>query len=385
MNKKIVLIGHSYHLKTKSNDFFIDLLKKHYDITFIADETWEGKPKPDLSIIDETYDAIIFWQMISLDLLKKIKCKNIIFIPMYDQSGSSPAGKLYHLRNLKIVSFCEALGKRLSAFGFDVLPVKYFPEPVENLPIAPENTCFFWQRINTINWPKVKILLSKSSVKKVHIHKAIDPGHTFSKPPAQDVRKYKITYSSWFKNRESYLKIVDENQIYIAPRYQEGIGLSFLEAMVRGKVIVAADQPTMNEYIIDGYNGYLFDPFNVMPIDFSNIEQVKQNSLLTIKTGHAEWVKQESLLIDFINKPAKANKYFRQHPFARFQDVSVKNIIKTIIKMILPFGIVRFVWYMRDGSRWKRVIKEAIKLIMPYGILKAVQCIKARIGARAKP
>jgi|GEM_PF-641001 len=376
MRKKIAVIGHSFHLKTRSNDFFINLLNKHFDVEYIIDESWRNKKKPKLGHLDETYSAVIFWQMISHDYLREIKCKNIIFIPMFDQSGSSSRSYWYHYRNLKIISFSKTMGDMLSMLGFDVLNVKYYPEPAQVNKEAQPNTCFFWQRINTIDWPKVKMLLSKSKIKKIHIHKAIDPGHKFTKPSAVDEKKYNIIYSKWFPDRESYLKVVDENQIYIAPRFQEGIGLSFLEAMARGKIVVAADQPTMNEYIIDGYNGYLFDPYNVKAINFSNSEAVIKNSLLTIKNGYAEWVKSESKIIDFIEKQNKKNLYFRKHPFARFDSLTLKNIFTTIIKCILPYGIVRLIWYLKENDKWKRIIKEIIKIFIPYGIIKFIRYLR---------
>lgn len=376
MRKKIAIIGHSYHLKTKSNDFFINLLNKHFDIEYIIDESWEHKRKPKLGHLDETYFAVIFWQMISPAYLREIKCKNIIFIPMFDQSGLAPRSYWYHYRDLKIISFCKTMGDMLSRLGFDVLNVKYYPEPAQVNTKEQPNTCFFWQRINTIDWPKVKILLEKSRVKRVHIHKAVDPGHKFIKPSAIDEKKYNITYSKWFPDRASYLKVVDENQIYIAPRLQEGIGLSFLEAMARGKIVVAADQPTMNEYIIDGYNGYLFNPYNVKPIDFSNIDLIKQNSLLTIKKGHEEWIKSEEAIIDFIEKQNKKNLYFRKHPFARFDNLTLKNAVTALIKSILPYGIVRLIWYLKENSRWKRITKEIVKIFIPYGIIILIRYFK---------
>ena len=46
---------------------------------------------------------------------------------------------------------------------------------------------------------------------------------------------------------------------YFAPRFQEGIGFSFLEPMARGIPIIGHDDATMNEYIKDGKNSLLFD------------------------------------------------------------------------------------------------------------------------------
>lgn len=297
---------------------------------------------------------------------------------MFDQSGGAPKSFWYHLRNVKIISFCKTLGDILTGLGFNVLNVTYFPEP-EEIPINVEpGTCFFWQRTNMIDWPKVKRLLEKSDVKKVHIHTAVDPGHRFVKPSKADEKSYHITYSSWFKTRNEYLKLVDKSQIYIAPRYQEGIGLSFLEAMARGKVIIAANQPTMNEYINNGFNGYLFDPNDNKPIIFDNIDQVKQNSIQTIKVGYEKWIDDQDRIIDFIEAPSSRNFYFRKHPFSRYDYEAMGNAIKIVIKYILPFGIVKVIWYFKKDKRWKKILKEAIKIFIPYGIIKLVSYFRAK-------
>ena len=47
--------------------------------------------------------------------------------------------------------------------------------------------------------------------------------------------------------------------VYFAPRLEEGIGQTFLEAIRWGRCVVAADNRTINEYIIHGVNGLLYD------------------------------------------------------------------------------------------------------------------------------
>jgi len=375
---KIAVIGHSYHLKTRSSSFFTDLLRKYYNVEFMADSSWQGKKGLKISHLDGSYKAVIFFQMISQEYLKEIECQNVIFVPMYDQSGDAPMSFWYRLRNVKVISFCKALGTHLHMLGFDVLDVTYYPKPMGDLKLATSNTCFFWQRTNVISWQKVKVLLSNLRMKSVHIHTAIDPGYTFTKPSLRDEKRYNIHYSKWFRNQCDYLQAVDENQIYIAPRLKEGIGMSFLEAMARGKVVVAADRPTMNEYIKNGYNGYLFDPDKIEPIDFSDIEKVGANAILTIEEGYQKWVSQERSIIDFIEKPVRKNFYFRRHPFARFDELTIKSVFKGVIKAILPFGIVKFVRYLRDNGRWKRIIKEAVKLVIPYGVMQIIWKAKKR-------
>ena len=87
---------------------------------------------------------------------------------------------------------------------------------------------------------------------------------------------------------------------------------------------------------------------------------------------------QERSIIDFIEKPVRKNFYFRRHPFARFDELTIKSVFKGVIKAILPFGIVKFVRYLRDNGRWKRIIKEAVKLVIPYGVMQIIWKAKKR-------
>ncbi len=50
--------------------------------------------------------------------------------------------------------------------------------------------------------------------------------------------------------------ILKSNTFHIAPKQEEGIGMTFLEAMTIGKIVIAKKAPTMNEYIIHGCNGF---------------------------------------------------------------------------------------------------------------------------------
>lgn len=65
-----------------------------------------------------------------------------------------------------------------------------------------------------------------------------------------------------FPSQEEYFAILGKTNIYIAPRWFEGIGLTVTEAMASGCVVLANNAPTMNEYIVHERNGF-FLPYNV--------------------------------------------------------------------------------------------------------------------------
>ena len=301
-SKKIIYIGHSYHNKTKSTEFLINYLKQSYDVKVISDESWLGKSAPDLSFIDESYLGVIFFQLLPpKEILSNIKNDNITYFPMYDQTGRCGFEYWNEYRNLKIINFSKTLHEKLFNWGFESMYVQYFPELKKFIP-GNKDEAFFWQRLTAVNINSIAKLFGKKDL-KLHIHKAIDPDQQFIAPSVEVEKRLHITYSDWFETREEMLDLIKQKGIYVAPREYEGIGLSFLEAMAMGKAVIAVNNPTMNEYITHGKNGYLFDLKNPKEIDLSNIEQVQKNTYEFMKKGYEEWEKNKHRIIDFIKKP----------------------------------------------------------------------------------
>lgn len=303
-SKKIVYIGHSYHVKTQSTAFLINYLKKFYDVEVIEDESWkgEGASYPDLSSIDESYLGVIFFQNLPADrnILKTINNQNLIFFPMYDATSTWGYADWRVLREFKIMNFSSTLHKKLTRWGFESNYVQYFPEP-QNFIKGKKNEAFFWQRLTFININTISNLFGKEKI-KLHIHKAIDPAQQFIQPTKEQEKQYQITYSEWFDKREEMWDMIKDKAIYIAPREYEGIGMSFLEAMALGKAVVAVDNPTMNEYIKDGKNGYLYNLSKPKEIDFSKIEDVQKQTHAYMAEGYKKWEIDKKRIIDFIER-----------------------------------------------------------------------------------
>ena len=265
------------------------------------DESWRdaGEPFPDLSFIDESYLAVILFQSLPVrEEITKIRNDNIIFFPMYDATANWAYGKWRECRNMRIMNFSSTLNARLLKWGFDSDVVQYFPKPLDFSPGARDEV-FFWQRITDLSINTVLPLLGDEEI-KIHMHKAVDPGQVYTPPTREMESKYKITYSKWFDTRAQMLDVIKEKGIYIAPRRNEGIGLSFLEAMAMGKAVVAANNPTMNEYIVNHKTGYLFDLARPRKIDFSNIVETQKNTYQFMLNGYERWQSDKRKIIDFV-------------------------------------------------------------------------------------
>ena len=70
----------------------------------------------------------------------------------------------------------------------------------------------------------------------------------------------------------------------------------------------------MNEYIIHGKTGILYDPDNPQPLEFSNIKDLGSNARKYIEQGHPRWLAAQKELIDFINQPAVKPSLYKYLP-----------------------------------------------------------------------
>ncbi len=320
--KKLLYIGHAYHNKTKSTAFLKEMFAKYYDVeTFDFDPYKDDMSKHFLPLKGKKYDVVVIFQIMpELDKLKKyIKFKHCAFFPMYDGVPPRDNSIWYQYRNVNIINFSKTLHDELKLLGFSSFYFQFFPKPIEITDQGDEKSIFFWQRINAININTLEKLIDFKGIKHIHFHHAIDPKHTFVEPSDKIAKK--ATHSTWFETREDMQKQMQKSAVYIAPRAFEGIGMSFLEAMSMGRCVIAPNNPTMNEYIVNGENGILYDLNNPMPIDLSDIRGIQKRTEKFIKDGYEKWESEKWKIIDVlthkpvINKSKLNNKYLQKPDF----------------------------------------------------------------------
>lgn len=304
--KRLLYIGHSYHQKTKSADFILQMLSKDYEVSKIYFDPYTDNMDEVFSVLNgKFFDILLLWQIMPhLDKLKKmINVRHSVFFPMYDGAPDRDDNIWAEYKDTQIISFCRKLHEDLKKIGFSSHYIQFFPEPITVQNMGKTDSVFFWQRINDINADLVAKLLENTQISHLHFHKAIDPAHTMTLPQA----KYKITTSEWFDTKEDMHKVMQNSALYIAPRLFEGIGMSFLEAMAMGRCVIAADNPTMNEYIKNGETGYLYNPQNPQPLELKNIPKIQKNTQKYIENGYAKWEKEKFKILDWIEEKTDAD------------------------------------------------------------------------------
>jgi hypothetical protein len=61
----------------------------------------------------------------------------------------------------------------------------------------------------------------------------------------------------------------------------------------------------MNEYILHGINGLLFDPLAPKPLSFDRVKQLGNFARSSASIGHHEWLENRSRLIEYILTPSE--------------------------------------------------------------------------------
>lgn len=332
---KIAYIDGISHQKTKSTFFLRELLKQQgcEIVNF-----WDIN-KPNAKLINPgAFDAIIFFQdILPIFKLRKFKCKNLIWVPMYD--GMQKMKLLdwigYLAYNVKIISFSKSLAYLFEKNGFNVLNVQYYFKPKFNKLKCNINQIkiFFWYRTNTINWELVKTLICKIKIDKIIVKNSPDLDQTKIIIPENEYKNNNVQIIDRWLKHEEYLKLLTDSNLFIAPREFEGIGMSFLEAISFGIPVIAPNNPTMNEYITNNINGFLYDINKPQPIFFSDLSQIRDNLQRGSKEGYTNWLKQQKLILPFINKPTikiKTIKKFKililSYPYTLIKAIKSKII-----------------------------------------------------------
>jgi hypothetical protein len=301
-----LFIGHIHHKITKSAGFALDVLKQ----SFGSADIYQIDPYS-LTDIERLaclrmadYEFVVLWQMDYLAHAFSTLQIPVIVYPMYDASSSLDQVHWESLSSSLIFNFSLNLHKVSACFGCRSYYLKYAPEAPDDS--SPEkiydNSVFFWQRRpqSQINIESVQRMFA-GTVERMHVHQFSDSGVNVKLSGVDP--EIELTQSAYFQSNIEYLRILDSFSCYVAPRLTEGIGFGFLEAMARGLVVIANDEPTHNEYIKNFTNGILFCAGRGDRIDLRSLDlqAIGSRAKKTVQVVHANWTHHYSpLMVDAI-------------------------------------------------------------------------------------
>ncbi|MEK6924678.1 MAG: glycosyltransferase family 4 protein [Nanoarchaeota archaeon] len=118
------------------------------------------------------------------------------------------------------------------------------------------------------------------------------------------IKNRNILFTGEVPNRKIN-RYYDSSDFFILPSYSETFGVTILEAMSRGLVILASNLGPIKEYVKDGVNGYLFTPGDKKKIesilrgissDKKLIEKMSRNNISLIKN-----YSESKIMVDYNN------------------------------------------------------------------------------------
>lgn len=310
--KHLLFIDYVYHQRTKSHDFMVSFLSEKYHVTCCYIDPSIEAPYSELETVPrKDFNVLVCWMIMPpreiLD--RQFSYRHAALIPMIDYCPRPRRTEAwYPYRDYNIICFSETLSNRLVKSGLSAKYIQYFPEPNDAFQDwGDRDSAYFWYRKETVNLSLVKTLFSKIGLNHLHIHNVPDSG----KPPLKPESNGKIrkTYSEWYGNKNDLYTDMADSAYYIAPRTEEGIGMAFLEAMAMGRCVVAADRPTMNEYICHSETGLLYNLKKIEPLSPHDVRKIQKQSYDFIKQGYKRWEKDQEMIYKWLETPAKISRY----------------------------------------------------------------------------
>lgn len=273
---KLLFIDHECHKKTHSAEFFLDVVRKAFDV---VEHYYSQYYRTGARKVAKDCDIAVIWEFPISRWRFFFPGKRNVFVPMYDNEWASYwQWKRIAWSGMGVISFCDKVTEHARRCGVtNILDVRYFPDP-DSLPKekGDPKRVFLWERGE----------ITQSVVEKLF--------------PPSDGYIFDVKRADEFLERDAYLARIAKCGIVIAPRRKEGIGMSFLEAMAMGKCVVANDDATMNEYIENGKTGVLFALGERGNVDEAIVSSVCSSLAGALAAFRGRWLNDCGKILSFL-------------------------------------------------------------------------------------
>lgn len=236
------------------------IVKPLQDYTKISLFEYEGQNQP-LAQFDESIPALFCVVMPPREVLRNSKVR-LIWAPMVDWVWDySQAWWCCLPRTMKVIAFSDVIARRCKLAGLPHISIRYFKNPTDFEPARwpKSKVLFYWNRTDLYPLTFIEklckalridlMLLREEPITEKHDNLYRFPDRI----GATTVRKI-----PGFMSQGEYQKVINEANIFLAPRAIEGIGMLFIESLARGCAVFACNASTMNEYICHTRDGYLW-------------------------------------------------------------------------------------------------------------------------------
>ena len=291
----ILFVDHVYHKATRSSAFFVELLRRSFEVeVFNYDRCYRVSLPPEKVA---WADAIVYWEFLPSRFRIAEPGKRCVFVPMYDNEwGSRWQWRRIAESGMAVLSFCGRISEHARRCGVKNLLDVRFALPPSPAPGNPR-VAVLWDR-GQVGLEQVGRLFDPADLDKLMVVRRPELGQ----PPAPIPEAFREAYhvelhEGGYLPDEEYRTLLSEPGVYVAPRFAEGIGMSFLEALAAGKIVVAHKDATMDEAVEDGVTGRLVDMRNPTRIELPATDPATR--LRRAEERHARWKADESRILDF--------------------------------------------------------------------------------------
>jgi glycosyltransferase involved in cell wall biosynthesis len=301
---RIGYVEHPHHQKSNSTNFFInEFINRGLELTRIK--------RDDFSLREaKTFDFLILFQADECIAIASESGVKTLVIPMLDESLHRKSLHFRYSEKVTYLSFSKVLHDFLRFSGCNSNYIQYWPktEPVRTVGDR-RPTVFFWERTpehvreyDVLNW-------FRNYDYNLLFRKHRDPGHLEGIAQNYSITDRVTHLSSEWLEQADYYEILSNIDIFVAPRRWEGIGVSMLEALVRGIPVIGLNSPTLNEYVITGMNGVLVGE-KYKPLDEYDFREMSKKTIERSVQGNKDYeAKIQPFLNDFLE--SKNNFYQR--------------------------------------------------------------------------
>lgn len=292
---RILLVDHACHKTTKSFDFFAALLRRAFEVeTFYYDQAYHVRIPADKVA---WADAIVYLEFLPSRFRIAEPGKRCVFVPMYDNEwGSRWQWRRIADSEMAVLSFCGRISEHARRCGVKNLLDVRFALPPSPAPGNPR-VAVLWDR-GQIGVNHVRKLFAPDDLDKLMVVRRPEPGQSPEPIPEAFREAYHVElHEGDFLPDAEYRALLSEPGIYIAPRFKEGIGMTFLEALAAGKLVVAHRDATMDESIEDGVDGRLVDMRT--PGRVALPETPVETRLERARQRHERWKEDEERILVF--------------------------------------------------------------------------------------
>jgi len=303
MNSKVAFIDHYYHTKTKSGDFLREILFSNFKI----DNYWI---KSDLKFNKNifNYKNLFFFQILpNFSTLKKLKNKNIIWVPMYD-SPHYPYGyswilwKMIEYLDIKVISFSKKISHQIKKKNINIncISLKFFKKN-KYQKINNKINIFFWNRGDI----KIKDWINSVDLKFINKIYYLNLDQIYPESIDKSIKDKFLIIKRKFLDQKIFLKLLSKCEIFVSPRKKEGIGMAQVEALSMGQYLLAFNDSTMNDYILNKKIGFFFSKNKNDIINIKNIINFKKYRLDFNRKNYLKYETRKKLILKLYAKKTK--------------------------------------------------------------------------------